>query len=113
MGMKGGLLIREARLRAGLTQRALAERMGTSQPAVARWENGRQEPGFDTVVKALQACGFDLDVRLTLRDDSDERFFVQYRAMTLEDRLQSLLNMLAFEREAHRALRVGRHGRHG
>lgn len=104
--MKGGLLIKEARLRAGLSQRALAEHMGTSQPAVARWETCRQEPGFDTVVKALRACGFDLEVRLAPRDDSDERFFVQYRAMAPETRVQSLLNMLDFEREAHRALRV-------
>jgi transcriptional regulator with XRE-family HTH domain len=78
--MKGGLLIREARLRAGLSQRALAERMGTSQPAVARWEDGRQEPAFDAVVKALQACGFDLDVRLAPRGAYDERVVAPPRA---------------------------------
>ncbi|MBI4171696.1 MAG: helix-turn-helix transcriptional regulator, partial [Actinobacteria bacterium] len=33
--------IRNARRRAGLTQAQLAEHAGTSQPAVARYENGR------------------------------------------------------------------------
>ncbi|KAA0099672.1 helix-turn-helix domain-containing protein [Mycolicibacterium sp. P1-18] len=36
----GAQLIREARLRAGLTQAVLAQRAGIAQPAIARWEAG-------------------------------------------------------------------------
>ena len=59
-----GHLIRKARTSAGLTQRELAKRLGTHQPVIARWENESTRPDFDTVVKAVEACGFDLDVEL-------------------------------------------------
>ncbi|HZD22959.1 MAG TPA: helix-turn-helix transcriptional regulator [Acidimicrobiia bacterium] len=59
-----GQLIRKARTRAGLTQRELAQRLGTHQPVIARWENESTRPDFDTVVKAVNACGFDLHVEL-------------------------------------------------
>lgn len=60
--MSGGYLIREARLRAGLTQAILAQRLGTSQSLVARWENETVSPLFETVVRAVRACGLDLGV---------------------------------------------------
>jgi transcriptional regulator with XRE-family HTH domain len=40
-------IIREARLKAGLTQAQLAERLGRERAQVARWETGGQEPSFD------------------------------------------------------------------
>ena len=59
-----GQLIKKARVSAGLTQRELAQRLGTHQPVIARWENESTRPDFDTVVKAVEACGFDLQVEL-------------------------------------------------
>ncbi|MCA1823916.1 MAG: helix-turn-helix transcriptional regulator [Mycobacteriales bacterium] len=67
----GGDLIREARRRAGLTQAQLAERAGTTQSAVARWESGRTSPSVDTLLRLLRLCGFRLDVALDRYDDSD------------------------------------------
>lgn len=67
----GGDLIREARRRAGLTQRELAERAGTTQSAVARAESGRVDPGFETVRRMMRHCGFNLLVALDPYDDSD------------------------------------------
>lgn len=69
--MTGGHLIAEARKRAGLTQAELARRLGTHQSVVARWETGRSRPDFDTVVRAVRAAGFDLDVSLVAADDHD------------------------------------------
>jgi transcriptional regulator with XRE-family HTH domain len=51
-------------VRAGLTQRQLAERLGTHQPVIARWESESTRPDFDSVVRAVEACGFDLHVEL-------------------------------------------------
>lgn len=68
MGPTGADLIVEARRRAGLTQRELAERAGTTQSSVARWESGRSEPSFHNVVRLLRLCGFVLDVHLELFD---------------------------------------------
>lgn len=70
MGM-GSDLIREARRRAGLTQRELAERAGTTQSAIARVESGRVDPGFETVRRLMRLCGFNLLVALDPYDDSD------------------------------------------
>lgn len=65
----GANLIEEARKRAGLTQRELAERAGTTQSSVARWESGRSEPSFANVVRLIRLCGFVLDVRFEAYDD--------------------------------------------
>lgn len=104
--MRGGLLIREARLRAGLTQRELATRIGTKQPAIARWESGRQAPGLETIRRALRACGLDLELRVVVSDDSDESLFGRHLAMSPDQRLGQLEDLLAWERLAHKAVRV-------
>lgn len=49
--------VRAARERAGLTQKQLADKLGTSQPAVARIESGAAETSLDMMVKALFAAG--------------------------------------------------------
>jgi transcriptional regulator with XRE-family HTH domain len=67
----GGDLIREARRRAGLTQAELAQRAGTSQPGIARWESGRTAVSLDDVLRLVQLCGFNLEVMLLPRDESD------------------------------------------
>jgi transcriptional regulator with XRE-family HTH domain len=105
----GGLLVKEARLRAGLTQRELAGRMGTRQPVIARWERGRAEPGFETVQRALRACGFDLEIAIGTRDDDHPRLIEDHLRMTVEERLDALENMLDIEAWARTARRVG-HG---
>jgi ribosome-binding protein aMBF1 (putative translation factor) len=54
----------EARARAGLTQAELAERMGTSQSAVARLESGKAHPSVATLEKLAQATGSKLRIAL-------------------------------------------------
>ena len=69
--MRGGDLIREARRRAVLTQRQLADRLGTTQSAIARLERGGTQPSYDRVAQALTACGFELVPQLLQTDDAD------------------------------------------
>lgn len=53
-----------ARAEAGLTQEALAERMGTTQSAVARLEGGGVSPTVETLRKYAKAVGKRLRVEL-------------------------------------------------
>ena len=55
----------KARSRAGLTQDAVAERMGTTKSAISRLEAaGRHAPSLATLKKYAAAVGCDLQVKL-------------------------------------------------
>lgn len=60
--MTGGQLLREARLRAGLTQRELARRANVPQPAISRIERDRVSPRLETLDALLRRCGLALDL---------------------------------------------------
>jgi transcriptional regulator with XRE-family HTH domain len=70
--MRSADLIREARLRAGLTQYELAERSGRDRAVIARWEQGTVAPSVETLLELVRACGFDLPLELVPRDSSGE-----------------------------------------
>lgn len=59
-----GEQIRRLRVAAGLTQCELANRMGSTQPAVAHLEAGRRAPMLATLEKVARALGQDLVVML-------------------------------------------------
>ncbi len=69
-----GGLVAEARILSGLSQRELARRAGTSAAAVANYENGRQQPRFDTLVRLIDAAGFELRCRVELPDEQDRLY---------------------------------------
>ena len=55
----------KARTRAGLTQDAVAERMGTTKSAVSRLEgSGKHAPSIGTLRRYAQAVGCELQVKL-------------------------------------------------
>lgn len=87
----GGDLIREARKRAALTQRELAERAGTTQSAIARLESGRVDPGFERVRTLMRLCGFNLLVALDPWDDSDLAQAIRLLEMLPELRLEYMV----------------------
>ena len=87
MATHGNDLVREARKRARLTQRELAERAGTTQSAIARLESGRTRPAFDDVLRLVRLCGYDLDVMLVERDDSDWAQASRLRPLTPAERV--------------------------
>jgi transcriptional regulator with XRE-family HTH domain len=51
-----------ARADAGLTQEQLAERMGTKQEVVARWEGGKVLPSTRTLTRLAKATGTTLRI---------------------------------------------------
>ena len=104
--MRGGTLIREARLRAGLTQRRLAEALGTSQSVVARWETGQQEPSLATVARAVRAAGFDVHVSLASADEDHRRLMADMLALPPAARLAALLRRKEVEHILQGAVRT-------
>jgi transcriptional regulator with XRE-family HTH domain len=66
-----GVLIRTARRKAGLTQRELAARAGTSHSTLAAYETGTKVPRADTLARIVRAAGFEPEVALAARPDRD------------------------------------------
>ena len=88
--MQGGQLVKEARRRAGLTQRELGDRLGVSQPVVARWEADSSSVTLRNLTRILRACGFRLDARLVPVDEGAEHDWSLIRFnldLTPEERL--------------------------
>ncbi|MCA1703571.1 MAG: helix-turn-helix domain-containing protein [Actinobacteria bacterium] len=72
MSTWAGNLIKLARHDAGLSQRELARRAGTSQATLSAYEAGRKSPSFETLVRVVRAAGQDLRVQVVPYDDHDD-----------------------------------------
>jgi transcriptional regulator with XRE-family HTH domain len=70
--MTSAQILQAARLKAGLTQAELAERLGRDRAQVARWETGGQEPSFENLRAAVEACGFVLRLEIAEREVNAE-----------------------------------------
>ena len=91
--MTSGTLIREARLRAGLSQGELSERSGKDRAQIARWEHDVVQPSFETLRELVRACGFDLDLTL-VPYDVDDQAIARLRTSLLrspQERLQAMM----------------------
>jgi transcriptional regulator with XRE-family HTH domain len=95
--MTTGELIRSARLRAGYSQKELAQRLGMASSSIARWETDTVEPGFSTLRRVLQACGFDIPPVLVPyeRDPERDAQVQEMRELTPQERMTRLLDRLA------------------
>ena len=57
------------RRQAGLTQQELAEKMGTTQPVIARLESGHAQPSMRTLERLAKATGSRLVVRFEMLEE--------------------------------------------
>ncbi|HZT91699.1 MAG TPA: helix-turn-helix transcriptional regulator [Gaiellaceae bacterium] len=91
--MTSGLLIREARLLAGLSQGELGARVGKHRAQIARWERGAVEPSFETLRELVRACGFELNVAIgPVEDDAvEEKVLRRKLRLSPQERLSELL----------------------
>ena len=87
--MVSGDLLREARLRAGLTQAELAERAGTARSQVSRYERGDVLPSLEALRRLIRYCGLEFGFRLFNADldDHDATLIAQVLALTPEERV--------------------------
>jgi transcriptional regulator with XRE-family HTH domain len=88
--MSTGSVIREARQAEGLTQAALARRLGITQPAIARLEAAGDEVTVATLQRALNAMGRALVLQVVKQRSSvDETLLHSTLAMSPAERLDS------------------------
>lgn len=72
MSSWAGNLMKLARRDAGLSQRELARRAGTSQATLSAYEAGRKSPSLDTLARIVRAAGSDLRIQVVPYDDHDD-----------------------------------------
>ncbi|HEY9425741.1 MAG TPA: helix-turn-helix domain-containing protein [Gemmatimonadaceae bacterium] len=99
-------LVRIARGRAGLSQRALARRARTAQSVVARIEGGDVSPTWDTLTRLLEASGFTLDAALVIGPAEQTHMLddvPRILRLTPEERLEEVANFTRFIGAARRA----------
>jgi transcriptional regulator with XRE-family HTH domain len=92
--VRGADLIREARLRAGLTLAELSQLTGTQRSVIARWEQGAVSPSIDNMLEIIEACGFELPLVLVPREDALDERLAKNRQLSPERRAQRLLGKL-------------------
>ena len=101
--------IRNARTRAGLSQRELAERLGTTQSAVARLEGPRSNPTVATLERVLNATGHRLVLAAARREPGvDETQIAEQLMLSPRDRLS---RFESFNGDLRRLMVAGEHAR--
>ena len=101
--MDSGQFLREARLRAGLTQQQVAERASVSQPTVARIERGDVQPTFERLLQLIRVCGFDLEIHVVPLDEDAWSMVEQGARLSPDERLDRALAAVRLRAEALRA----------
>lgn len=84
--MDAAELVRAARRVGGLSQRALAQRLGVSAATVGAWEARARQPSFDTVRRVLATVDRDLAIRARGPEASPE--LTAYLRLPLTARLR-------------------------
>lgn len=99
-------VLRQARARAGLSQRELAARAGTTQSVVARIEKGQTSPTWETLERLLAAAGVTLQAAVEPQLTSGSHMIGEVPRilrMTPEDRFAEVKNLSTFFTGARRS----------
>jgi transcriptional regulator with XRE-family HTH domain len=89
-------MLKDARVRAGLTQADLARRLGVSQAAVAKLERPGANPTVDTLDRALWATGHVLTLDAPERTPGvDESLIRRQLELTPAQRIRGIETMYA------------------
>ena len=110
--MSTGALIRQAREAEGLTQAALARRLGITQPSIARLEAAGDEVTVATLQRALNAMGRALVLEVVSRKSSvDETLLHSTLQLTPAQRLDRFESWYEDMRELRHGMVEARRGR--
>lgn len=95
--MAAGDVLRVARQSAGLSQRELAVRAGTGQPAISAIEAGRVSPSADRLAELVSLCGYRLRAELHERPARlDRALLADSLRMLPEERLELAIEISRF-----------------
>ena len=92
------MLLRQARERAGISQRELAELLGCTQPAVSQAEAGDASLSVATLQRFAAALGCDLELAIVSRDVAFKRGIPA--SLRPRHKQQVILSPAMLEREA-------------
>lgn len=106
-GPSAAELLRQARRKAGLSQRRLAELSGVPQPTIAAIERRRQDPRFATLKRLLVACGYGLDLELPLGEGVDLTLIAERLRLSAPERTKLATQGTRWLAQIERARRVG------
>jgi transcriptional regulator with XRE-family HTH domain len=95
--VRSAALLREARLRAALSQLELARHSGKDRVQISRYEAGTVAPSLDTLIELIRACGFDIPLELTPLDASDDGGLDELQLLSPERRLDRMLDQLSMQ----------------
>ncbi len=105
---ESGARIREARTKAGLTQREVSELLGVSSHAVWCWEAGKTKPSAEHLVQLASRCQVSTDwllgrevVETDLLEEVDASFRNAVANLPPED-LKEIQDFIDFVREQRR-----------
>lgn len=65
-------LLQLARLKAGISQRGLAERAHVPATMISAYERDKRQPTLETLLRLLRAAGFELRMQLEPYDPHDD-----------------------------------------
>lgn len=93
-------MIREKRKALGWTQKELAEKIFSTQQAVARWENSITEPNLESLTALSKALGVPVS---HFRDkeivETEEDFLTLYRSLNPRDRENTISYMRLLKKQ--------------
>jgi transcriptional regulator with XRE-family HTH domain len=89
--VRSAALLREARLRAGLSQQELSETSGKDRTVIARYEQGVVAPSIDTLIDLLRSCGFDIPLEMVEYDPGPDERIREIQMLSPERRVDRLI----------------------
>jgi transcriptional regulator with XRE-family HTH domain len=96
--MTSAELIREVRLRHGLSQRRLAVRAGAGQAWISRIEQGKISPSIESLERLLLVMGetLNLQAERSLEDEDDQVWREMHRSRPMAERLERAFDAAGF-----------------
>lgn len=57
-----GVILKNARIKKGLSQDEVGEKLSLARNTISSYERGNSQPPFDTILKILNLCDYDLKI---------------------------------------------------